>query len=152
MGAHIKSSEDPIKQHESLPLDNASLRLGAVSGNREPETGAAMTAVRPQASNAPVRGQRIRLPDEAGIVVVRGIEPWSNGLDPFAANDLATSEVRMVSLTSDQAGRVRVVTEDGAAPPEVVLAGLWNEWMLGAVRSARSTVLASTMLKPYPHG
>lgn len=110
-----------------------------------------MTAVQPQASNALVRGQRIRLPDEAGIVVVRGIEPRSNGLDLFVANDLATSEVRMVSLTSDQAGRVRVVTEDGAAQPEVVLAGLWNEWMLGAVRSARSTVLASTMLKPYPH-
>ena len=57
----------------------------------------------------------------------------------------------MVSLTSKQAERVRVVTEDGAASPDVVLAGLWNEWMLGAVRSARSTVLASTMLKPYPH-
>ena len=33
----------------------------------------------------------------------------------------------------------------------MVHAGLWNEWMLGAVPSARSTVLASTILKPYPH-
>ena len=57
----------------------------------------------------------------------------------------------MVPLTSEQAKRVKVVTEDGAASPDVVLAGLWNEWMLGAVRSARSTVLASTTLKPYPH-
>ena len=56
-----------------------------------------------------------------------------------------------MSLTLAQVERVKVVTEDGSAQPEVVLAGLWNEWMLGAVRSARSTVLASTMLKPYPH-
>ncbi len=57
----------------------------------------------------------------------------------------------MEPLTPEQAERVKLVTEDGAASPEVVLAGLWNEWMLGAVRSARSTVLASTTLKPYPH-
>ena len=111
-----------------------------------------MTAVHPQdASKRLSRGQRVRLPGETGIVVVRGIEPRSDGLDLFVEKGAASSTVRMVSLTSEQAERVRGVIEDGAAPPEVVLAGLWNEWMLGAVRSARSTVLASTMLKPYPH-
>ena len=111
-----------------------------------------MTAVQPQeVSDRLRRGQRVRLPGETGIVVVRGIEPRSDGFDLFVAKDADTSEVRMVSLTSKQAERVRGVIEDGAASPEVVLAGLWNEWMLGAVRSARSTVLASTMLKPYPH-
>ena len=96
-------------------------------------------------------GQRLRLPGEPGIVVVRGVVPRDDGLDLFVAKDTDSSEVRMVPLTSEQAEQVRSVTEDGAAPPEVVLAGFWNEWMLGAVRSARSTVLASTTLKPYPH-
>ena len=106
-----------------------------------------MTAVQPQeVSDRLRRGQRVRLPGETGIVVVRGLEPRSDGFDLFVAKDADASEVRMVSLTSRQAERVRVVTEDGAASPDVVLAGLWNEWMLGAVRSARATVLASTML------
>ncbi len=72
-------------------------------------------------------------------------------MDLYVTDDAASGEVRKVSLTLAQVERVKVVTEDGSAQPEVVLAGLWNEWMLGAVRSARSTVLASTMLKPYPH-
>ena len=98
-----------------------------------------------------VSGQRLQLPDETGVVVADAVVPRSNGVDLYVTDDATSGEVRKVSLTSAQAERVRVVTEDGAAPPEVVLAGLWNEWMLGAVRSARSTVLASTMLKPYPH-
>jgi hypothetical protein len=116
------------------------------------EVAGGMTMVQPHgASCGLAKGQRVRLPDETGIVVVRAIEPRSDGLDLFVAGDADSSEVRVVPLTPEQAGRVEVVTEDGAASPEVVLAGLWNEWMLGAVRSARSTVLASTTLKPYPH-
>ena len=108
--------------------------------------------VQPQAaSQALEAGQRVRLPDETGIVVVRGVAPRAEGVDLFVAKDANSIEVRAVSLTSEQVEGVRSVVEDGAARPEVVLAGLWNEWMLGAVRSARSTVLASTMLKPYPH-
>ena len=111
-----------------------------------------MTAVQPQvASDALQAGQRVRLPGETGVVVVRGVMPRAGGVDLFVAKDANSIEVRAVSLTSEQAEGVRSVAEDGAARPEVVLAGLWNEWMLGAVRSARSTVLASTMLKPYPH-
>ena len=59
--------------------------------------------------------------------------------------------LRMVSLTLEQAQQVKVVSEDGAAAPDAVVAGLWTEWMLNAVRSARSTVLASTPLRPLPH-
>ena len=111
-----------------------------------------MTVVQPQeAPEALATGQRVRLPGEAGVVVVRGAVPRADGVDLFVAKDADSSEVRVVSLTSEEAEAVRDVSEDGAARPEAVLAGLWNEWMLGAVRSARSTVLASTMLKPYPH-
>ncbi len=84
-------------------------------------------------------------------MVVRGVEPQPDGYELVVAHDADSSAATVVSLTHEQATRVRVVREDGAASPEVVLAGFWNEWMLGAVRSARSTVLASTTLRPYPH-
>ena len=97
-------------------------------------------------------GQRVRLPDEAGIAVVSGAVPLPDGgLRLFVAKDADSEQVRVVQLTAAQAERVEVVAEDGAARPEVMLAGLWGEWMLGAVRSARSTVLSSTTLRPYPH-
>ena len=98
-----------------------------------------------------VEGQRLQLPGEAGVVVLDGFRLGSGGMTLYVADEATPDEVRKVSLTIDEAQRVRVVVEDGAASPEVVLAGLWNEWMLGAVRSAGSTVLASTQLKPYPH-
>ena len=59
--------------------------------------------------------------------------------------------LRKVSLTLEQARQVKVVSEDGGAATEAVIAGLWTEWMLNAVRSANSTVLASTPLRPLPH-
>ena len=98
-----------------------------------------------------VSGQRLQLPGETGVVVADAVVPRAGGVDLYVTDDAASGEVRKVSLTSEQAALDRVVTEDGAASPEVVLAALWNEWMLGAVRSARSTVPASTTLKPYPH-
>ena len=97
-----------------------------------------------------VSGQRCQLPGEAGVVVIYVVTSTSDGVD-LIVTDASSGELRQVTLTSAQVEKVRVIEEDGAAPPEVVLAGLWNEWMLGAVRSARSTVLASTTLKPYPH-
>ena len=108
--------------------------------------------VQPQAaSQALEAGRRVMLPGETGMVVVRGVVPRADGVDLFVAKGANSSGIRQVSLTAEQAASVKGLSEDGAARPEVVLAGLWNEWMLGAVRSARSTVLASTMLKPYPH-
>ena len=58
---------------------------------------------------------------------------------------------RKVSLTQDQLPTLEVVDADGGAPSEAVLAGLWTEWMLDAARTAASTVLVSTSLRPYPH-
>ena len=98
-----------------------------------------------------VSGQRCQLPGEAGVVVINVVAPTSDGVDLYVSDEASPGKIRLVPLTSAQVEKVNVIEEDGAASPEVVLAGLWNEWMLGAVRSARSTVLASTMLKPYPH-
>ncbi|MYB43810.1 MAG: DUF3883 domain-containing protein [Acidimicrobiia bacterium] len=96
-------------------------------------------------------GQRLRLPNEASLVVVELIVPQPDGVILYVKDDESLDSFRKVSLTEQQASRVEVLSEDGAAPPEVVIAGLWTEWMLGAVRSARSTVLASTPLRPFPH-
>ena len=78
------------------------------------------------------RGQRVRLPDESGLVVVRDVVPRDDGVDLFVARDVSTSDARVVPLTLDRATQTAVVVEDGSAPPTAVLAGLWNEWMLGA--------------------
>lgn len=96
------------------------------------------------------RGQRLLLPGKAGIVKVRTVEQCDEGIDLYVANQ-RSGKIDEVRLTFEEIKEVRVIMEDGAAKPEVVLAGLWNEWMLGAMRSAQSTVLASTPLKPYPH-
>ena len=97
------------------------------------------------------KGQRIQLPGEMRIVVIDAVMQEADGVNLYVIDEARSSDVRKVELTPEQAGLVRVIAEDGAANPDVVLAGLWNEWMLGSVRSARSTVLASTTLKPYPH-
>ncbi|MCY4369241.1 MAG: helicase-related protein [bacterium] len=96
-------------------------------------------------------GQRVRLPGESRIVVVELAVPGHGDVHLYVQDDESVDTFRRVSLTVEQASRVEVISEDGAAAPEVVIAGLWTEWMLGAVRSARSTVLASTPLRPFPH-
>lgn len=79
-----------------------------------------MTSHDPQQA-AFTTGQRLRLPRENGIVVLRGAVQRDDGLDLFVANDIDSSEVRMESLTSSQVKQVRIVEEDGAAAPEAVL-------------------------------
>ena len=96
-------------------------------------------------------GQRVRLPGETAIVVVGLAIPQSGGLRLYVKDDENIDVLRGVFLTNDEASSVEVITEDGTAAPEVVIAGLWTEWMLGAIRSAGSTVLASTPLRPFPH-
>ena len=112
-----------------------------------------MTAAEAQHAVSPSLeiGQRLRLPGESAVVVVDFVAQRSDGVDLYVKDDEASDALRKVSLSTDRARKVRVLTEDGAAAPEVVIAGLFNEWMLGAVRSAGSTVLASTPLRPLPH-
>ena len=97
-------------------------------------------------------GQRLRLPGEPGIVIADLVNLRSDGgADLYVKDDEVSDALRKVSLTAEQARSVRVLSEDGTAAPQTVIAGLWTEWMLGAVRSASSTVLASTPLRPLPH-
>ena len=110
-----------------------------------------MTAAQTDAAPSLVAGQRLRLPGDSAVVVVDLVAPRPDGIDLYLKDDEASDALRKVSLTAEQARSVRVLSEDGAAAPQTVIAGLWTEWMLGAVRSASSTVLASTPLRPLPH-
>ena len=94
-------------------------------------------------------GQRVRLPDESSIVTVEHQTPAGDKTAMIVTD--SDGELRKTLLTAEQLRRVRAVTEDGAAPPEMVLAGLWAERMVASVRSSTSTVLASSRLRPYPH-
>ncbi len=94
-------------------------------------------------------GQRVRLPGEKGIATVE-IQRRAGDKTELIVSDPA-GEMHKRVFTAAEFRQVQAVTEDGAASPEVVLAGLWAERMLASVRSATSTVLASSVLRPYPH-
>ncbi len=94
-------------------------------------------------------GQRVRLPGEALVVTYKGANAVGDKTEVIVSDP--DGRLREVPLTAEQLRQVRPVTEDGAARPEVVLAGFWAERMLDSVRSATSTVLASSVLRPYPH-
>ena len=98
-----------------------------------------------------VRGARVRLPDDTGILVVDAAVPNDAGLDLYLQDPAVPGAFRRESLTLQAASRVQVFFEDGLAAPAAVLAGLWGEWILSSARSAASTALASAPLDPYPH-
>lgn len=98
------------------------------------------------------RGQRVRLPGATGIETVEAAIPRPGvGLDLFLVDASIPGGYRKESFTTQEVGQVEVIFEDGGADPDRVIAGLWAEWMLDSARSARSTVLASVPLRPFPH-
>ena len=98
-----------------------------------------------------VRGARVRLPGDPGILVVDAAVPNDAGLDLYLQDPAVPGTFRREALTLQAASRVQVFAEDGSAAPAAVLAGLWGEWILSSARSAASTALASAPLDPYPH-
>ena len=95
-----------------------------------------MTALRDQGSAAPqfASGQRLRLPGEAGIVVVDLVAYQPHGLDLYVKDEETCDQIRKVSFTADEVYKIRPVSEDGEASADAVIAGFWTEWMLSAVR------------------
>ena len=69
------------------------------------------------------RGQRVRLPDKTGILVVVGVEPEGDGCVLFIESRSPSGGVGSLYLTASEAERVEVVSEDGGGSPGVVLAG-----------------------------
>lgn len=94
-------------------------------------------------------GQKVRLPGETAVVTVKGQTPAGEKTVLVVIDPDGKWRERLLSV--EELRRVQAATEDGAALPEMVLAGLWAERMVASVRSATSTVLASSRLRPYPH-
>ena len=86
-----------------------------------------------------------------GLVVVETTRETSDGVDLFVSEPSNADEIRRVSLNWNEFNALEIIAADCGSGPEVVLAGLWTEWMLDAARAAASTVLVSTSLRPYPH-
>ncbi len=98
------------------------------------------------------KGQKVRLPGEAGFVTVQGAIPGSPGeWQLFVRDGENSTSIREVHLSPDAAMAVEAVVEDGAADSSQLLAALWSEWMASATTSAKSAALASSTLRPYPH-
>lgn len=94
-------------------------------------------------------GQRVKLPDESRFVVVELAQPTGDAGWKLVVED--AGDLRKITLSSAQAASVVALSEDGAAEPAEVLAGLWAEWMKRATQTASATALATTPLRPYPH-
>lgn len=94
-------------------------------------------------------GQRICLPMGEWVTVDHA-SPGADGswtLYVIAAG----GDLRKVDLTSEEAAGVATLQEDGRAPSARVLAGMWTQWMAAAAANARTTLLASSPLRPYAH-
>jgi len=97
-------------------------------------------------------GQRVRIPDRSdlpGHVLIEMANQIRDGWVLFVKQ--STGTFAKVELTAAQAQGCEVLTEDGAGDSVALLAGLWTAWMRAAGSGARSSVLASTPLRPYAH-
>lgn len=56
-----------------------------------------------------------------------------------------------VNLSSEEAARVESLEQDGLGDSGRVLAGMWTRWMAASALNARTTLLASSPLRPYAH-
>jgi superfamily II DNA or RNA helicase len=96
--------------------------------------------------------QRIHIPakDLPDWVTVRiAIPNGDGGWRMFVAADGA--QVHELTLTADEAEAVTVLEPDAGADSARVLAGMWTRWMAAASLNARTTLLASSPLRPYAH-
>ena len=97
--------------------------------------------------------QRIHIPGKElpDWVTVRVSLPRDDGgCDVFVALDDDRSIVE-VALTAAEASEVQVLEPDAGADSARVLAGMWTRWMAAASINARTTLLASSPLRPYAH-
>jgi superfamily II DNA or RNA helicase len=97
-------------------------------------------------------GQLIRLPSRVELQSFVRIEdalPRDGGWRLYVAT--AANDVVRLDLTEEEAGRATILRQDGGADSAAVLAALWTEWMRAASIKAKSTILASSPLRPYAH-
>ncbi|MGH3500946.1 MAG: helicase-related protein [Nocardioidaceae bacterium] len=96
-------------------------------------------------------GQRLHIPDSnlPEWVTVDFARAVATGWKLYVKDD--GGAYYPVDLTEADAGKITVLSNDGAAESSRVLAGLWTRWMASAAANADATVLASAPLRPYAH-
>ena len=94
-------------------------------------------------------GSRVRLPGIEGWTTVTDAIQTATGWRIYADTDNGGMVRR--DLTTEQAGLLEVIAEDGSADSVCLLAGLWAEWMRAATVNASAAALATTPLRPYAH-
>jgi len=94
-------------------------------------------------------GRRVRLPGIDGWTTVTDAIETATGWRIYADTDDGGMVRR--DLTTEQAGLLEVIAEDGSADSVCILAGLWAEWMRAATVNASASALATTPLRPYAH-
>lgn len=96
-------------------------------------------------------GQRVHLPGRrSGWVTIDLAQATADGGWKLAVLD-EDGVLHRVVLRAEEVKHVAVATQDGRAPSERVLAGLWTQWMRAAATNASATLLASSPLRPYAH-
>ncbi|MXQ57529.1 DUF3883 domain-containing protein [Streptomyces sp. XHT-2] len=95
--------------------------------------------------------QRVKLPVgvEGWVTIEVATAAADGGWTLFVVDDHGT--IHKVPLSATEASQVSVLTQDGGAPSARVLAGMWTRWMAAAATNARTTLLASSPLRPYAH-
>lgn len=95
-------------------------------------------------------GERVRLPvDPAWVTVQMAVQTPDGGAQLAVQDDAGLVSLRMLSPAEAEA--VQVLRRDLAGDSGRVLAGMWTQWMAAANHNARTTMLASSTLKPYIH-
>ena len=95
-------------------------------------------------------GERVRIAGAPGWVTVDLAQPKAGGgwLLYVVADG---GELLKIELSLEEAREAAVLRQDGHAPSARVLAGMWTKWMAAAATNARTTLLASSPLRPYAH-
>ncbi|MFI5493617.1 helicase-related protein [Actinoplanes sp. NPDC051859] len=97
-------------------------------------------------------GQRIHVPG-LDLPTWVTVDLAQGGVDGgwilYVADDAGS--LSKVTLGAKQASQVVRLVEDGRAPSARVLAGMWTRWMAAAATNAKTTLLASSPLRPYAH-
>lgn len=94
------------------------------------------------------KGVRIRVPGDTEFATVDFAQFTDSGCLIYAET---STGIRKFALTNEQLQQIEVLRQDGGAQPELVLAGLWAQWMRAATLEAKATALATTPLRPYAH-
>jgi hypothetical protein len=79
-----------------------------------------------------------------------GLPRDDGGWDLFVALEDGKT-LAEVKLTAEEASAVKLLQPDAGADSARVLAGMWTRWMGAASTNARTTLLASSPLRPYAH-